>query len=129
MEYIEKVETIDAGGGCMVDLIYLKDGRVIGLNDECAVLYARPGDFWQPPPDIKYQTIELAGRHAYTTSRMYEIEWGAGYDCAGETQTITDPREIEGMTEHDLDMVDALAVHGECTLGGPTDEIFVRRLA
>ena len=39
MEYIQKIDTVNTGGGCMVDLIHLHDGRVIGLNDECAVLY------------------------------------------------------------------------------------------
>lgn len=39
MEYIKKIDTVNTGGGCMVDLIHLHDGRVIGLNDECAVLY------------------------------------------------------------------------------------------
>lgn len=46
MEYIKSTETVNTGGGCMVDLIYLQDGRVIGLNDECAVLYASITDFW-----------------------------------------------------------------------------------
>ena len=38
-EYIDKIETMDTGGGCLVDFITLKDGRVVGINDECIVLY------------------------------------------------------------------------------------------
>ena len=37
--YIEKTFTENTGGGCMVDFIQLKDGRCIGLNDECMVVY------------------------------------------------------------------------------------------
>ena len=37
--YIEKTFTENTGGGCMVDFIQLKDGRCIGLNEECMVVY------------------------------------------------------------------------------------------
>jgi hypothetical protein len=37
--YIEKTFAENTGGGCMVDFIQLKDGRCIGLNDECMVVY------------------------------------------------------------------------------------------
>lgn len=59
-EYIVKIETLNTGGGCMVDVIHLPDGRVIGINDECAVLYANMNDFFDPPASIKaYQSIDL----------------------------------------------------------------------
>lgn len=28
-------------------LVHLKDGRVIGINSECVVLYASIDDFWE----------------------------------------------------------------------------------
>jgi hypothetical protein len=28
-------------------LVHLKDGRVIGINSECVVLYANIDDFWE----------------------------------------------------------------------------------
>lgn len=37
--YITKIETVNTGGNCMVDLLTLSDGRVIGINDECVALY------------------------------------------------------------------------------------------
>jgi hypothetical protein len=37
--YIDKTFTENTGGGCMVDFIQLKDGRCIGLNEECMVVY------------------------------------------------------------------------------------------
>lgn len=39
MDYIKKIETHDTGGGCTVDFLYLHDGRVVGINDECICLY------------------------------------------------------------------------------------------
>jgi hypothetical protein len=44
--YIGKIETVNTGGGCMVDIITLWDGRVIGLNDECCVFYNDMDEFW-----------------------------------------------------------------------------------
>jgi hypothetical protein len=38
-EYIEKVETEHTGGGVMVDYVHLKSGQVLGVSDECVVLY------------------------------------------------------------------------------------------
>jgi hypothetical protein len=60
MEYIAQITTENAGGGSMVDFIHLKDGRVIGLNDEYAVLYASMEEFWDATAANK-PTIELRG--------------------------------------------------------------------
>jgi hypothetical protein len=51
--YIEKTSSENVGGGSMVDFIHLKDGRIIGLNDECAVLYDSMDDFWNCGSDAK----------------------------------------------------------------------------
>ena len=39
MENIQKIETIDTGGGMMVDLVTLKDGKVVGIGDDFIILY------------------------------------------------------------------------------------------
>lgn len=39
MKYVEKTFTEDMGGGCMVDFLILNDGRCVGINDDCLVLY------------------------------------------------------------------------------------------
>ena len=39
MKYVEKTFTEDVGGGCMVDFLILNDGRCVGINDDCLVLY------------------------------------------------------------------------------------------
>jgi hypothetical protein len=39
MYYITKQETWNTGGGCMVDVLTLKNGQVLCLSDEYAGLY------------------------------------------------------------------------------------------
>ena len=58
MTYIDQITTENAGGGSMVDFIHLKDGRVIGINDEYAVLYDSMDEFWDATAQNK-PTIEL----------------------------------------------------------------------
>jgi hypothetical protein len=53
MNYIDKLTFENVGGGSMVDFIHLKDGRIIGLNDECAVLYDSMDEFWECGSDAK----------------------------------------------------------------------------
>ena len=38
MTYIEKLTSEDTGGGIMVDVVHLKDGRCLGITEECIVL-------------------------------------------------------------------------------------------
>lgn len=38
-EYIKDVSTWDSGGGVSLDLIELKDGRVLAVSDEVVILY------------------------------------------------------------------------------------------
>jgi hypothetical protein len=56
--YIDKVETENTGGGSMVDFVILKDGRVLGINDEYVCLYASMDDFYAATPESK-PCIEL----------------------------------------------------------------------
>jgi hypothetical protein len=44
--HIEKVTTLATGGNCDVDFVHLPDGRVIGINEDCIVLYASMQDFY-----------------------------------------------------------------------------------
>jgi len=45
--FIENVITENTGGGTMVDFIILKDGRVIGVNEDYVVLYKSMEDFYE----------------------------------------------------------------------------------
>ena len=47
MAYVEKIDTINTGGGNYVDLIHLEDGKVIGINDECLVVYKTLDEFYE----------------------------------------------------------------------------------
>lgn len=58
MEYIKEVSTQDTGGNCTVDFVHLHDGRVLGITDECVVLYASMQDFWNGYP-VERQVIDL----------------------------------------------------------------------
>lgn len=44
--YINRVFTENTGGGCYVDFIELDDGRIIGINNECVVLYKNMDDVY-----------------------------------------------------------------------------------
>lgn len=46
-EFIHELQSFDSGGNCPVDLVVLKDGRVIGINEECAVLYPSLNAFYE----------------------------------------------------------------------------------
>ena len=37
--FIADISSMDTGGGCIVDFVHFKDGRVLGITDECVVLY------------------------------------------------------------------------------------------
>jgi len=45
MDYISEVFSWDSGGNSMVDFVVLKNGKVLGINDECVVLYDSIEDF------------------------------------------------------------------------------------
>ena len=45
LEFIVEIMSADTGGGLTVDIIKLKDGRVIGVSDDAIVLYASMNDF------------------------------------------------------------------------------------
>lgn len=38
-EYVKSVSSWDSGGGIVIDILELKDGRVLGITDESVVLY------------------------------------------------------------------------------------------
>lgn len=46
-EFIRELQSFDSGGNCPVDLVVLKDGRVIGISGECAVLYPSLDAFYE----------------------------------------------------------------------------------
>ena len=45
MKFVTEVLTQHTSGNCFVDFVVLHDGRVLGINNECVVLYKDMDDF------------------------------------------------------------------------------------
>ena len=45
-EFVDHIITENTGGGTMLDLIVLQDGRVLGVNEECVVAYSSLHEFY-----------------------------------------------------------------------------------
>jgi hypothetical protein len=56
--FIQSLETFGMGGNCPVDIIILKSGKVIGIDDDAVMLYDSKEDFLQWSPKNR-QTIDL----------------------------------------------------------------------
>jgi hypothetical protein len=86
--YVTKVETVNTGGNCMVDLIHLPDGRVVGINDECVVVYPDESDFhsgeFVDQPSISFDdvpwTFEEFLEHIQLELMIQAAELGADYE-------------------------------------------------
>lgn len=72
MKYIDKLTFENVGGGSMVDFIHLKDGRIIGLNDECAVLYNSMDEFWECSNQDK-PSFEIPPLKRMTDAQMADL--------------------------------------------------------
>ncbi len=59
LSYVKSVSSWDSGGGVMVDLIELKDGRVLGISDEVLILYKNMEDLVSGGGDAKRSFIAL----------------------------------------------------------------------
>jgi hypothetical protein len=58
--WITDATTYEAGGNCPVDFVTLNDGRVLGIDGECVVLYESMDDFLQFETKTR-KTISLIG--------------------------------------------------------------------
>jgi hypothetical protein len=52
LTYIKETYTEQTGGGCMVDMIVRNDGKIIGVSDECVVVYKNIDAFWNQDKEI-----------------------------------------------------------------------------
>jgi len=98
------------GGNVTVDLVHLPDGRVLGVNDECVVLYASIDDFLSggashaPTIDLlensgmktynvtichmAYATIQVQAQNEDEANNKAWDEWdGEADDCASNDIT------------------------------------------
>ena len=58
-KFVKRVFTEDTGGGCYVDFIELDDGRLIGINDECVVLYKNMDDVFEGENQQSFSLSEV----------------------------------------------------------------------
>ena len=125
MTYVEKMTSEDTGGGVMVDVVRLKDGRCLGITDECVVLcpdfegvFTATADF--PSIDLLPSTNLIPQLEPYPTShtpapwivdksKWIAAQWGAFEDLErGEPNLVGDILPIiaffpcEENEEHDL---------------------------
>lgn len=47
LTFIPRMETVNTGGHCMVDFLFLEDGRVLAVNEEICALYRNEEDFYE----------------------------------------------------------------------------------
>lgn len=59
MENIKNVSEWDSGGGIVIDVIELKDGRVLGITEGVVVLYKNMDDLTEGNPSENRPTIYL----------------------------------------------------------------------
>ena len=52
-EFISALSTADTGGGFIIDLVTLKDGRVIAIGADSVVLYESKMDFEENPAKLR----------------------------------------------------------------------------
>lgn len=72
MDYINKIETIETGGGETVDFIQLKDGRIVGINDQAVGLY-NSMEAYAAGETINFMYIPKK------TEPVFSAYWGFGY--------------------------------------------------
>jgi len=58
-EYVRSVSSWDSGGGIVVDIVELADGRVLGITDESVVLYPNIDALQDGEPDNEAGMIAL----------------------------------------------------------------------
>jgi hypothetical protein len=59
MHHIKGLQTIEVGGMNTVDFVELADGRVLGINAECVVLYDSIDAFYEADGSVEYDSITL----------------------------------------------------------------------
>jgi hypothetical protein len=59
LEYIKNISTWDSGGGVTLDLIELKDGRILAISDEIIILYRDQEDLMSGDPSADRPTLYL----------------------------------------------------------------------
>lgn len=88
--HVATVEEFQTGGHCMVTLVTLADGRVLGINDECVVLYPSAEAF-RDGHEGNDQYIDLLDQPPQDEVSTYAYRWRT--DAAWGDIEATDPSD------------------------------------
>jgi hypothetical protein len=101
--YVKKVDTQNTGGGCMVDIVHLENGHVLGINDEYVCLYESERDFYSGHPNrptIDRVAFEKRMRLASELTVIYN-NW-----CLSEGLPLVSMDEQEKATPEQQEVID-----------------------
>jgi hypothetical protein len=81
MDNITQIEIENTGGGCMVDIITLWNGRVIVISDESIGVYCSKNDFYNEVDGDESKLISQCwyGIPKQKPEPMFSAYWGLGY--------------------------------------------------
>ena len=129
MKHIEKLETWNTGGGCMVDIIYLPNGKVLALSDEYVGLYNSPEDMLDDDGTKSINGFWLDGSLPIPSEREFVATWGAGY-ATQETRNISmsDITEDNGYFEWGIEKVEALQLGQTADLSDMSGDLTITRI-
>lgn len=85
-QVIKSFSSENTGGGCMVDLVELPDGRVVGISDECIALY--------PSLDAMYEGDENGAYNFPVISRPVDQAEYPKPARGTYVKSITEEREL-----------------------------------
>lgn len=59
LEYIKETSSWESGGGITLDIVELKDGRILAISDEVVILYSDMDDLMGGEPSETRPSIVL----------------------------------------------------------------------
>jgi hypothetical protein len=123
MYHITKQETYNTGGGCMVDILHLPNGKVLILSDEYAGLYNRVEDM------LDDDGTKCLNGFWLNDPRQFVATWGAGY-ATQETRNLTmsEITEDNGYFEWGIEKVEALQVGQTADLSDMSGDLTITRV-
>jgi hypothetical protein len=128
MDYIQKIETLETGGGETVDFIQLKDGRVVGINEGAVTLYE---SMQQYRDGERLDFMWLHGPwFSVRPEPVFSAYWGFGY---GMPQVAEHPlswfSDCKNYTRESRAMLAAADVGDKIDLSDMCGEHFVVRIS
>jgi len=123
-QFVKKFYSESTGGGCMVDFFELNDGRIIGLNDECIVLYPSSKAVYEGDEngDFNFRTIR---RKTNAPTRIQHPRLGTYTDSVHEEYTVDlfllDTEEVLGIDGKTIclyrSLSDVFEATSDCVIG------------